>query len=269
MTPPRPAARVAIITATRLLDNRLPYLEQLHQSLDNQTVPLEWILALDGADPARLPEALAADPRVRVLPLPRPVGAATARNLALNLVTEADYVKYCDDDDVLPEGALEIPYRHAVDSGLGWVASWSADWFPAQDTTRIWKCPTPPGRHEAGDVWTYWRTPEDQIPIGPTTLLSRTSLLKAAGGMGGLVQGEDYLMIMGVTSLSAGELLPVVTYLYRKHEEQMTKSAQFMAFEDQVRRYAWNFGKELRLAVAGRAPAPPRRVAAHGSRALA
>jgi hypothetical protein len=55
-------------------------------------------------------------------------------------------------------------------------------------STTLWRCPAPPGRHEAGDVWTYWKSPADTIPIGPTTILARTDLVRAAP-MGGLVQG--------------------------------------------------------------------------------
>lgn len=55
----------------------------MHASLTRQSVPWEAVIALDGASPDRLPDPLAQDSRVRTLALPRPVGAACARNLAL------------------------------------------------------------------------------------------------------------------------------------------------------------------------------------------
>ncbi|WP_372412771.1 glycosyltransferase family 2 protein [Streptomyces luteireticuli] len=241
--------QVAIVTATRLLPNRLAYLELLHASLEAQDVPFEWILSLDGADPELVPPRIAADRRVKILPLPRPVGAATARNLAINHIS-APYVTFSDDDDLLPQESIAVRYQHARETGLGWVAAWSADLLP-DGSTRTWECPTPPGRHEPGDVWTYWRTPESTIPLGPTTLLVRTELLQAAGGFGGLVQGEDYMMILGVTGLSAGELLPVVSYLYRKHDHQMTRGQGYLTLEGDARRFSWAYGAQLRRAVRG------------------
>ncbi|MFC5148892.1 glycosyltransferase family 2 protein [Streptomyces aureoversilis] len=184
-----PEPQVAIVTATRLLPNRLEYLKLLHESLRAQEgASWEWALSLDGADPERLPPQIANDPRVKIHPIPRSVGAATARNLATNRVS-APYMTYCDDGDLLPPGSLALRYHRAVETGLGWIAGRSADLFP-DGTTRTWECPTPPGRHLAGDVWTYWSSPEKTIPIGPTTLLARTSPVLAAGGHGGLIQGR-------------------------------------------------------------------------------
>lgn len=56
-------------------------------------------------------------------------------------------------------------------------------------------------------MWTYWKSPADTIPLGPTTILVR------AAPMGGLVQGEDYCAALGVTALAPpGILLPVPVY---------------------------------------------------------
>ncbi|CAO0837285.1 Glycosyltransferase 2-like domain-containing protein OS=Streptomyces microflavus OX=1919 GN=Smic_07820 PE=4 SV=1 [Streptomyces microflavus] len=71
----------------------------MHASLTRQSAPWEAVIALDGASPDRLPAPLAQDPRVRTLVLPRAVGAACARNLALNLV-QTPYVNWADDDVV-------------------------------------------------------------------------------------------------------------------------------------------------------------------------
>lgn len=91
-----------------------------------QTVPWEAALVLDGADRALLPEALAADARVRVVEVPRPVGAAAARNLGLRTVS-TPLVCYMDDDDLVPDDSLAIRHQRITETGLGWVAGWSAD----------------------------------------------------------------------------------------------------------------------------------------------
>lgn len=222
----------------------------MHASLVRQSVPWEAVIAIDGADPALLPAPLTDDPRVRVLVLPRSVGAACARNLALNEV-RTPYVNWADDDDEFCEWAMGVRLRTLKETGVGWVAGYSLDLHPDGSTT-LWKCPTPPGRHEAGDVWTYWKNPADTIPIGPTTILARTELVRAAGGMGGLVQGEDYCAAVGVTCLAPGVLLPLPVYRYRKHTGQMTRQGSYDQLEAAARRHAWNFGRSLRAAVAVR-----------------
>jgi glycosyltransferase involved in cell wall biosynthesis len=159
----------------------------MHASLTRQSVPWEAVIALDGASPDRLPIPLARDPRVRTLALPRPVGAACARNLALAHV-RTRYTNWADDDDEFTDDAMSVRLTTLESTGVGWCAGWRQDQH-ADGSTRLWRCPTPPGRHEAGDVWTYWKSPADTIPIGPTTILARTDLVRAAP-MGGLVQGE-------------------------------------------------------------------------------
>ena len=207
------------------------------------------MIALDGASPDRLPASLAQDPRVRTLALPRPVGAACARNLALAHV-RTPYTNWADDDDLFPDDAMAVRLNTLESTRVGWCAGWSEDQHPDGSTT-LWRCPTPPGRHEAGDVWTYWKSPADTIPIGPTTILARTDLVRAAP-MGGLVQGEDYCAALGVTSLAPGILLPLPVYRYRKHPGQMTRQDAYDVLEPEARRHAWNYGGSLRAALRAR-----------------
>lgn len=227
----------------------------MHTSLTRQSVPWEALIALDGCDPDRLPAPLAADRRVRTLALPRSVGAACARNLALAQVRDTPYVNWADDDDEFTDDAMSVRLNALESAGVGWCAGWSEDLHP--DGTTLWKCPTPPGRHEAGDVWTYWKSPADTIPIGPTTILARTDLVRAAP-MGGLVQGEDYCTAVGITNLAPGILLPTPVYRYRKHSGQLTAQPEYDQLEAAAREHAWQYGRSLRSALrSNRAEAPP------------
>ncbi|RST03752.1 glycosyltransferase family 2 protein [Streptomyces sp. WAC05950] len=243
------AAQITVVIATQLRPERLPYLQEMHASLTRQTVPWEAVLVLDGADPALVPAPITADPRVRTLALPRPVGAACARNLGLNEV-RTEFVNWADDDDVFPDWSLGVRLETFTDE-LGWVAGYSEDWLP-DGSRRLWECPVPPGYHAAGDVVTYWPRPQDTIPVGPTTILARTRLVRAAGGMGGLVQGEDYMAAVGVTALAPGVLLPLPVYRYRKHDGQMTRGDQYEELELAARRHAHAFGHGLRNALTSR-----------------
>ncbi|MFJ6437846.1 glycosyltransferase family 2 protein [Streptomyces sp. NPDC091416] len=239
---PRNSPKITVITPTRLMPNRLPYLELLHVSLTAQSVEWELVLALDGAAPARLPRSVTRDRRVKVLELPK-VGAASARNPALTLA-EGDWIQYAD-DDLFPADAFSVRHTYALERGLGWVAGWSADLFE-DGSTRVWRCPTPPGVHDRGAVWTYWPTPQATIPLGQTQMIARRDLVEAACGHGGLPQGEDFLYVGTLTALSAGALLPVVTYFYRQHGEQLTRTHDHDRLESASRRFAWQAGHQLR-----------------------
>ncbi|WP_420036035.1 glycosyltransferase [Streptomyces sp. cg28] len=233
-----------MVIATQLRSDRLAFLTAMHTSLRRQSVPMEIIISLDGTDPARLPAALAADSRVRTLYLPRPVGAACARNLALPEV-RTEYLNWADDDDLFTTEAMALRLHTLETTGVGWCAGYSQDLHP-DGTTTLWRPPTPPGRHEAGDVWRYWKDPADTIPLGPTTLLTRTDLVRAAP-MGGLVQGEDYCSL-AVTCLAPGIVLPVPVYRYRKHPGQMTAQDTYDELEARSRAFAHGFGASLRAA---------------------
>ncbi|MDX3855670.1 glycosyltransferase family 2 protein [Streptomyces sp. AK02-01A] len=246
---------ITIVIATQLRPERLTYLTELHASLTRQTVPWEAVLVLDGADPTHVPAPLRADSRVRVLPLPRPVGAAAARNLGLSTVS-TPYVCYSDDDDLLSDDSLDVRYRRITETGLGWVAGLIADLHPNGAST-LWHCPAPAGIHQPGDVTTYWSSPGAQIPMCQTMLLARTSLIVAAGGHGGLPQGEDLIMVTGVTSLAAGELIPHVVYFYRKHPGQMTAGPDFQSLEEDIRRFAFEHGRQLRATLSDMRAAKP------------
>ncbi|GAA2672490.1 glycosyltransferase [Streptomyces aculeolatus] len=226
----------------------------MHASLTRQTVPWEAVIALDGADTSPLPEPLAADPRVQPLPLPRHVGAACARNLALNEV-RTEFVNWADDDDEFTDDAMAVRLRALEETGVGWCAGYSEDLHEDGSTT-LWRCPTPPGKHRAGDVWRFWPDPSDTIPLGPTTILARTDLVRAAP-MGGLVQGEDYCAL-AVTCLADGILLPVPVYRYRKHAGQMTVQDSYHQLEPPARQFAHHFGTSLSTAVNTRGTAPTR-----------
>ncbi|MDJ0464694.1 glycosyltransferase [Streptomyces sp. H27-C3] len=244
---------ITVIIASRLREDRLGYLSAMHASLTRQSVPWEAIISLDGVSPDRLPAPLALDSRVRTLVLPRPVGAACARNLALPLV-RTPYCNWADDDDEFTDDAMSVRLNTLESAGVGWCAGWSEDRY-SDGTSRLWRCPTPPGRHEAGDVWTYWKSPADTIPIGPTTILARTDLVRAAP-MGGLVQGEDYCTAVGISNLAPGILLPTPVYRYRKHAGQLTAQPGYDLLETAAREHAWQYGRSLRSLLRDHQPTP-------------
>ncbi|MFG3362708.1 glycosyltransferase family 2 protein [Streptomyces griseofuscus] len=164
--------------------DRVPYLLELYGSLRDQDVSWEWVLALDGVSDEGVPEVLCTDAPVKVVTLPRPVGAGAARDFAVNEVT-ADWLTTSDDGDVLPAQSLSVCLRYAQKHDLGWCAGRSAALHPDRSIT-TWCCSTPPGFHAPGDVWRHWATPDSTIPIGPTTLPAPTEVVRASGGYAAL-----------------------------------------------------------------------------------
>ncbi|UQA91135.1 glycosyltransferase family 2 protein [Streptomyces halobius] len=239
---------VAVITPTGLHPARLPFLEELYESIRAQEEgSWEWIIAPNGprVDPDVVPSAITRDPRVSVITRPGP-GPAPARNTALNHV-RAPRVAFVDDDDRIPPLSLAMRNEHAIATGLRWVAGRSADWYPESGSLSTWVCPTPVGQHAAGDVWTYWPSPEaSKPPLGHCMLLTDTRLAQAVGH-GGLHKGEDYSFLMGVCARSAGELLPDVVYHRRVHAGRWTAED---AYRDQAefdaRTHAWLKGRAER-----------------------
>ncbi|MCQ1577165.1 glycosyltransferase family 2 protein [Streptomyces parvus] len=231
---PSTTPQTAVITPTRLLPERLPYLVALHESLVRQTDSTwQWILSLDGGDPGSIPDQIAQDPRVKVLALPK-CGAAMTRNLALSLV-DAPTVVFCDDDDILPSTSLSSRLRHLRTSGAAWVAGQIHNLY-ADGDSELRPSPVPVGWHEPGAVWAFVDSPQQPVPLGHTALMVETDYAVEVGGHGGFTQGEDYVYTASITGRAAGLVVPDVVYLYRDHANgQMTKGETYDLLEEHVR----------------------------------
>lgn len=235
-----------VITPTRLIESRLSYLEALHESLILAAPEhgFEWVVVVDGTSDALLPQSLREDSRVRCVVTGRPMGAALARNIGLASV-QTKWVTSCDDDDLLPEGSLDARVNALLENGdRQWSAGLLCDLF-ADGSVSVWDCPAPRGLVPAGELWRVWGAPGSVFPLGPTTLLVETSLMRSVGGWQGLPQGEDFGFVMAVSSVAAGVMLDEIVYLYRKHEEQMTKAVGFDLMEPLIREVTFERGRIL------------------------
>ena len=231
---PSTTPQTAVITPTRLLPERLPYLTALYESLVRQVGSTwQWILSLDGGDPRRIPDQIAQDPRVEVLTLPK-CGAAMTRNLALSVV-DAPTVVFCDDDDVLPSASVATRLRHLETSGAAWVAGQIHN-LHADGRSELRPSPVPVGWHGPGAVWAFVDSPQQPVPLGHTALMVETDYAVEVGGHGGFTQGEDYVYTASITGRAAGLVVPDVVYLYRDHANgQMTKGETYDVLEEHVR----------------------------------
>ncbi|WP_186525999.1 glycosyltransferase family 2 protein [Leekyejoonella antrihumi] len=241
--PARPL--VSVLTPTRLLPQRIDFLQQLHTDLCASEVDWEWIVAVDGEHDRRVPPALLADERVHSFQIGQPVGTASARNLALGMARGV-YVTSADDDDHLPIGSLECRLTAAAANGVGWVAGRLAHLRDGEVV--VYASPVPAGPSPAGSVWRAWACPCLDFPIGPTTMLIEAGLLRSVGGWQGLPQAEDLGMVLAVTGRAAGMMLDQVVYTYRAHPEQMTTQVGFADLEPLVRHITYERGRLLSAA---------------------
>ena len=212
-------------------------LSNLNRSLADNSCNIEHVIVVDGNDLSTLPAELAAN--ATVIASARPIGQAAARNLGL-LIARGEWITSADDDDWL--------YPHSIDKrldaihrqpGVLWAAGYCTDDLK-NDPAIISS-----GHCLAGDVWRAWPSPHDSIPLGPTTLLVQSALLKRVGGWMGLSQGEDIGMMIAVTSTAPGVLIPEYVYHIRLHVGQMTKTTWFDDLELLSRRSAWERGQSI------------------------
>jgi glycosyltransferase involved in cell wall biosynthesis len=228
---------VSVITPTRLSPDRLDMLVELHQSLHLNHCEIEHVIVVDGNNPDTIP--LEVRKQATVLGSSRSIGQAACRNLGL-AVARGAWVTSADDDDLLPP--------HSIDQRLQAIADhpnalWAAGYLKenSDDEPQI----MPAGPCAPGDVWRAWPTPKHNIPLGPTSLLVETNLLKRVGGWMGLSQGEDLGMMMAVTCTAPGILIDSYVYYYRMHGNQMTKSPWFDDLELLSRTCAWQRGEQI------------------------
>ncbi len=82
----------------------------------------------------------------------------------------------------------------------------------------------------------------------------RTQLVRACGGWGGVPVDDDIVMFSGLSEIADGYNDPATTWLYRIHERQTHKSAQWRERSSDGRRVAMQRVEALRatgLAITG------------------
>ena len=212
-------------------------LSELNRSLSDNTCSVEHVIVVDGNSVDAVPAELAS--RATIIATARPIGQAAARNLGL-LVSKGQWITSADDDDWL--------YPHSIDQRLSALqAQDGALWAAGYCTADVKNDPEvmAAGPCRPGDVWRAWPTPNDSIPLGPTTLLVEANLLKRVGGWMGLPQAEDVGMMIAVTSTAPGVLIDRYVYHIRLHLGQMTKATWFDDLEPLSRRSAWERGQAI------------------------
>jgi glycosyltransferase involved in cell wall biosynthesis len=174
----------------------------VRSALAQEGATVEVCAVDDGsAEPLVLPDALAADPRVSLVRLDAPAGAAAARNAGI-AATAGDLVAFLDDDDEWLPGKLarQIDALHAGGSGTVMVACGFEVW----DGERLVAGSLPPAGIDSGALLAH-------PGIWASTALVRRSALAAAGGFDEtLLRVEDWELWLRIADVGAIAVVPEV-----------------------------------------------------------
>ncbi|AHH94583.1 glycosyltransferase family 2 protein [Kutzneria viridogrisea] len=201
------------------------YVELAGESLAAQRLPegwqLEWVVQEDGDEPV-LAEVVGRFEFARYQANGQQLGTTSTRNLGLTRVSgELTHVFDCD-DLLLPDAlatALAAFERHPE---IHWFAGQADNLMP--DGSRVAFDPiSPTGPVAPGAVNDYLLS-TDRAPFLPNTLAVRTTTLRALGGWSATPNGEDTMVLAALGELTPGYYAPEVTWLYRQHERQTSRT---------------------------------------------
>lgn len=151
-------------------------------------------------------------------------GVAVTRNMAL-MRASGELVQVLDSDDVLLNDALRILISRFRDHRIAWAIGQADDLMP--DGRRLsWESALPYGIVEPGIVNNVAIEHEGNWPVHCAGLMIRTSVLRALGGWASAPTDEDVVMFAAVSEVAAGYNDPTLTWLYRQHPEQSTRSEE-------------------------------------------
>jgi glycosyltransferase involved in cell wall biosynthesis len=211
---------VSVLTAA--LPDRAELLAEAADSLAEQRLPdgweLEWILQEDGPTSrlANIPSARHASNGERL-------GIPVTRNLALSRA-RGQLVHVLDSDDVLLPDCLNAAIEaFEANPSIHWVVGRADDLLPGN--TRLPFPPQiPPGIISPGVIGAFLEE-NGYPPITCTGITLRTATVRALGGWVAAPRAEDLALVVAISELTAGYLTPDVTWLYRRHPEQITRQS--------------------------------------------
>lgn len=228
---------VSIITAVHAPS--AGFLDDTASSVAGQILPqgwdLEWVVQEDGDTPA-LADYFASVPYARFGANGRQLGVPGTRNLALDRA-KGGLVRVLDADDVLLPDALASLIPHFERANIHWAVGQADDLMT--DGSRVpWEPLIPTGLVQAGAVNDWAIEHGGNWPIHGAGLTMRTDTLRAFGGWAGTPNDEDLVMFAALSEACDGYNDPGITWLYRQHPGQVTRTAAVRKLSEASRRIA-------------------------------
>lgn len=218
--------KVSIITATYAAG--AGFLSATAASVQEQELPngwtLEWVVQEDGPTPS-LRDTVEGPGRwpVRYGSHGVQLGPAGTRNAALSRAT-GDLVQVLDHDDLLLPGATALLARRFEENSILWAVG-AADDLLGDGTRKPWNSALPFGLIRVGQANKWAEDHGGNWPIHCAGLMMRTELVRALGGWAASLVDEDIVMFAALSELGDGWNEETVTWLYRQHSGQTTRSA--------------------------------------------
>src|SRR5262249_28960334 len=216
---------ISVLTAAH--SSTADFIEEAMESLRGQALPdgwdLEWIVQEDGVNPS-LGDKLCRWDAVNYAANTRQLGIAPTRNLALARVSGV-LTQVLDADDLLLPGAFTTLIPLFENNRIQWAVGQADDLMP-DGSRQGFKTPLPFGVFPAGTVNRWAADDGGNWPIHCAALLMRTAALRAIGGWAGVPYDDDIVMFSALSEMSDGYHHEALTWLYRQHPGQVTRTAQ-------------------------------------------
>jgi glycosyltransferase involved in cell wall biosynthesis len=206
------------------------FVREAGESVGAQELPagweVEWVVQEDGAQPC-LADLVGAFPFARYESNGLGLGIAATRNLGLARARGAWLFVLDCDDLILPGGLRVVAETIDRNPGIHWVAT-QADNLLAGGERLAFEPISPTGHVPAGAVSDFVLT-HGKAPFLLTGMALRTATVRALGGWLAVPHGEDFGLVVAVAELAAGYYPPEVVWLYRQHDQQTSRSPEWLA----------------------------------------
>jgi glycosyltransferase involved in cell wall biosynthesis len=205
----RPAISVALPTRDRWSLAR----RALSSVLKQRDVDLEVLVVDDGSAVAEHDSEEFRDDRVRIIRCPESRGVAAARNVAL-AEASAEWVAFLDDDDLWAPEKLSRQLAVAQITGAGFVWTTQVVVDATLRPVELWSAPAGAGIGS--------RLSTHNAIGGPSSVIARTDLVKAAGGFDEhLAILADWDLWVGLNEIAQGAACDEVLTAYVLHDKNM------------------------------------------------
>jgi glycosyltransferase involved in cell wall biosynthesis len=216
---------ISIITAAH--ESSAAFISETIRSVEALEFPddwsLEWIVQEDGDSPV-LAEQFAGREIIKYAANGAQLGIARTRNLALTRAAGV-LVQVLDLDDLLLPGVFTTLVPLFDEHRIQWAIGQADDLMP-DGTRKKFRTPVPFGILKAGQVNMWAADDGGNWPVHGASLLMRTTALRALGGWAGLPHDEDIPMFAALSELADGYHHDSLTWLYRQHPGQVTRTRQ-------------------------------------------
>lgn len=217
-----------ISVVTPVHPGRRDLLAETAASVAAQVLPagwdLEWLVQEDGGR-TDLTEAVSTYPFAAYESHRAQLGPAASRNLALSRA-RGDFLHVLDSDDLLLPHALATAIAAFSEyPAIHWVIGQADDLLP-DGSRKAFPPPIEPGFIPRSSISEFVLAGE-QLPVQTAGLTARTESVRALGGWAAHPISEDTLMFVALAELTDGYFTPEVTWLYRKHEGQITQGVDW------------------------------------------